>query len=155
MSYLNIISLEEAKNYLRVDIDLTEDDNQITAMIKSSLGFVEKYTNHILFDRSKEYLFDNCSQVRVYDFPINSLVTPTDATSKVKPTYSIYSTNNSSNTVLKLNVGYQNKEDIPQELIDFAYNMIELYYYQKETTDGAKIPNWMLSSIDHYKRFIF
>ena len=50
MSYLNIISLEEAKNYLRVDIDLTEDDNQITAMIKSSLGFVEKHTNHILFD---------------------------------------------------------------------------------------------------------
>jgi len=155
MAYTDIISLQQAKDYLRVDKDLTDDDNQITGMINASLAFVERYTNHILFSRNKEYLFNDCQNVRVYDFPINALVSPTDAERTEKNNYSIYTTNNSSNTKLELTVGYSDSNDIPREIIEFAYNMIELYYYQKETNDSDGVPKWMKSTIDQYKRFIF
>ena len=71
MAYLDIIPLSDAKVYLRIDDDLTEDDNQITRMINASLSYIERYTNVILYDRDKEYrLINGC--VRVYDYPVNS-----------------------------------------------------------------------------------
>ena len=36
MAYLDVIPLVDAKVYLRIDDDLTEDDNQIIRMIKGS-----------------------------------------------------------------------------------------------------------------------
>lgn len=155
MAYTDIISLSEAKNYLRIDINNTSDDTQITMMINASLRYVEKYTNHILFARSKDFLLiDGC--VRVYDFPINSVTSPTDNEQTVKPTYTIFETD-TSETTLVLNVGYSSVSDIPSELIEFAYYMISLYYNEgKEGQDTAdvKIPEWAKSSIDHYRRFI-
>lgn len=74
-TYLDIISLAEAKLYLRVDDTLTEDDAQITNMINSSLQYVEDWTNIIMFSRAKTYRFVN-SFVKVYDYPINSVTSP-------------------------------------------------------------------------------
>ena len=36
MSYLSVISLERAKNYLRIDTTLTDDDAENTAIINSA-----------------------------------------------------------------------------------------------------------------------
>ena len=154
MAYTDIIPLADAKNYLRIDSGFTDDDNQITSMINTSLRFVEKYTNHILFSRNETYdLIDGC--IRVYDFPITS--TPTDFNITTKPTYKIYESTANAET-LSLTVGYAAASDIPDELIEFAYNLISFYYYQGkegESSDNSKIPMWLKSSIDHYSRFIF
>ena len=75
MSYLSIISLAEAKNYLRVDDTLTADDDQITNMINSALKYVEDWTNIILYAREKSYIVVGGSK-RVYDYPINSVIKP-------------------------------------------------------------------------------
>jgi len=91
MAYLDIITLADAKTYLRIDDTLTEDDAQITRMIKASLSQIERITNYIFFARSKSYVVENCS-VNVYDFPINSLTTPTTATSVEKAVYTTYTT---------------------------------------------------------------
>ncbi len=53
MAYLDIITLADAKIYLRIDDTLTEDDAQITRMIKASLSQIERITNYIFFARSK------------------------------------------------------------------------------------------------------
>jgi len=75
MAYLDVISLAEAKLYLRVDDTLTEDDAQITNMISSALKYVEKNTQILVFSRTKTYRMIN-GFVKVYDFPINSVITP-------------------------------------------------------------------------------
>ena len=75
MAYIDVISLASAKLYLRVDDTLTEDDAQITNMISSALKYVENYTQILVYDRAKTYRMIN-GFVKVYDYPINSIITP-------------------------------------------------------------------------------
>ena len=96
MAYLDVIPLADAKLYLRIDDDMNEDDNQITRMINASLSYIERYTNVMLFARDKEYrLIDGF--VRVYDYPINSVVT----VDYERTDRSLY-----SNFILPSNVGF-------------------------------------------------
>lgn len=73
--YLDVITLAEAKLYLRVDDTLTADDAQITSMINVALKYVEDYTSILVFSRDKTYRLINGLK-RVYDFPINSVINP-------------------------------------------------------------------------------
>jgi len=153
MAYLDIIPLADAKVYLRIDDTLTEDDAQITRMIKGALSFVETWTNHILYARDKEYrLINGC--VSVYDYPINSEVTA-DLESENKTLYTNY-TLGTTNDLITLNVGYVNVADVPQELIEVAFEIIELMYYEKETNKSHLNNLDSLSTIilNQYKRFI-
>jgi hypothetical protein len=151
MAYLDIISLIEAKNYLRVDSDLTDDDAQITRMIKAALMYVEKQTNHILVAQDREYRFIN-DEYRVYDYPINSEVTD-DLVSTIKTLYTSYSC---SEDTFTLNVGYADPLDIPEELKEVAFELIELMYYEKETNKSHLTSLSSLSKelLNSYKRFI-
>ena len=120
MAYLDIIPLVDAKVYLRIDDDLTEDDNQIIRMIKGSLSYIEQYTNIYLFDRDKTYnVQDNC--VKVYDFPINSEV----STYTEKETLTLHTNYTTDETEFTLNIGYADVTDIPQELLEVAYTIIK------------------------------
>ena len=153
MAYLDIITLADAKVYLRIDDTLTEDDTQITRMINAALSYVERYTNYVLFAKDKEYrLIDGF--VRVYDYPINSEVTA-DLISVNKTLYTNY-TLGLSNDLITLNVGYSDIADVPQELIEVAYEIIELMYYEKETNKSHLNNLSSLSSmiLNNYKRFI-
>ena len=155
MSYLDIISLSEAKTYLRIDDTNTIDDLQIESMIKSALRYTERYTNHILFPRDKQYIIsDYCA--KIYDYPINSINSPLDIKSELNFTWTDYETNNSKDKILDLNVGYSSSDDIPSEIKDFALNLVKWYYYEAETdqVNKGEIPMWLKSSVDHYKRFI-
>ena len=155
MSYLNVISLDEAKNYLRVDSDLTDDDDAITTMIESALSFIEEETRYFCFDREKTYLFqDGC--VRVYDYPINSVTSPTDVEATNKPLYTLYEAQNSDDEVLTLNVGYVDETQFPNVLKQYALYMIELYYYDsKGGENNVKLPMWIRQTVDKLKRFVF
>jgi hypothetical protein len=151
--YTDIISLEEAKVYLRIDDTLTEDDFQITRMIKGALSFIEQYTNYIFFPRDKDYrLINGC--VRVYDYPINSEVT-TELEVTNKTLYNIYQKGD-NNDLITLNVGYSDPADIPQELIEVAYVMIKNMYYEKENNKTLLNGLDTLSKItlENYKRFL-
>ena len=83
MSYLDVITLQQAKDYLRVDSE--DSDAEITRMIKSALSLMEKQTNIILYDRNKTYIYHN-GVVRVYDYPINS----TTSTTHTSEDYGLY-----------------------------------------------------------------
>ena len=45
MTALEILPLEEVKNYLKVDFDYQAEDDEIERMIKGAISFIEKYTN--------------------------------------------------------------------------------------------------------------
>ena len=155
MAYIDVLTLAQTKTFLRIDDTLSDDDAQITQMIKSALSTIERRTNVLVYARSKSYLFQDY-EVRVYDFPINSLTSPSDAVLVEKELHSIYSTNNTANLKLVLNVGYTDPLDVPSELIDAALQLVKYMYYEAETNTASKgnIPYWIQEMINQHKRFI-
>lgn len=151
-SYLDVISLAKAKNYLKIDPTLTEDDSLITGMINSALSFIEKRTNHIFKTRDKFY-YKDCAlvqQVKVYDYPIDNSVTLLDIT--YRPLYAIVPTTDDTVT---LTIGYTTLTDMPSELIDAAYQLIKVWYYESEKQENTTlIPLSVLESIDVNRRFL-
>lgn len=151
MAYLDIIPLADAKVYLRIDDTLTEDDAQITRMIKGALSYIERTTNVMLYARDVIYnVSDNA--VKVYDYPINSEVANV-LDSEVKSLYTNYT---SEESTITLNVGYANVADIPQELIEVAYVLIKNMYYEKENNKTIldSIDSLTELTLSNYKRFI-
>jgi len=155
MSYLNVITLEQAKQYLRVDEDLSDDDSQIEQMIKSALSTLERRTNILFYARDKKYILqDYC--VKVYDYPINSVVSTFDVDTDQKTLFTNYQTNTGDNEIV-LNVGFNNTDNIPFELVDCALQYIKYLYYEAETNKANKgdLPTWLNDMINQNKRFIF
>lgn len=146
MSYLTVITLARAKNYLRVD--LADDDTEITSMINASLSYIERRTNHILFPREKTYT--GVCQVKVYDYPINSITTvPTPFFLD----YSMFRIFPNDKTV-NLNVGYA-ANTVPDELIQAALQMLKVWYYESEKqVNIALIPESVKDVINVFRRFI-
>lgn len=156
MAYLDVISLAEAKTYLRIDDTLTEDDSQITRMIQGALSFVEIWTQNYLYARAKTYLMvDGCK--RVYDYPINSITTPTEADmdNEQMTLYKIF-TYGVDTSNLVLNIGHVLPASVPQELIEVAYEIIDLMYYEHESGKSYKKNLSELSKdiLNKHKRFL-
>jgi len=151
-NYTDVISLERAKLYLKVDASQTETDDEITSMINSSLSFIEKRTNHIFKTRDKVY-YKDCAlvqQVKVYDYPIDN--TETEFIIQYRPLYAIVPT---VNDMVTLTIGYTDVEDIPNELIDAALQLIKVWFYESETQSNTTlIPLSVMQAIDVNRRFI-
>lgn len=150
MSYLNVITLQQAKDYLRIDSD--DSDAEITRMIKSALSLIEKQTNILLYDRDKTYQYLN-GAVRVYDYPINS----TEDTDHDVYNYGLYSTycNTGTGTSITLNVGHDDQDEIDADLIEAALEMIDYWYYKNDgKANITLIPASVQAVIDLNKRFI-
>ncbi|MFM2204478.1 MAG: Flavobacterium phage 11b [Bacteroidota bacterium] len=151
-NYTDVISLQTAKNYLKIDVGETATDNEILGMINSALSYIEKRTNHIFKTRDKVY-YKDCAlvqQVKVYDYPIDNTVTLLDIT--YKPNYAIVPTINDYVTVT---CGYTNFDDIPSELIDCALQLINFWFYNQETRNAQNsIPDFIGNNIDVNRRFI-
>lgn len=151
-NYTDVISLEQAKLYLKVDDGQTITDDEITGMINSALSFIEKRTNHIFKTRDKVY-FKDCAlvqQVKVYDYPIDNTETELDI--EYRPLYAIVPT---VNNMVTLTTGYTSVEDIPSELIDSALQLINFWFYNSETKNAMNsVPDFILSNIDVNRRFL-
>ena len=149
MSYLDVISLERAKLYLRIDDDVNETDSEITNMIIGALSFIEKRTNHIMYQRDKVFI-GNCT-VNVYDYPINTI--PNTSTECLYSTYSNITTDSTNKVIL--NVGYSDVANIPEELIQAALQILKVWYYEAEKqVNTTLIPESVLMALDLNKRYI-
>lgn len=146
MAYIDVISLSSAKNYLGVDD--TSRDAEITRIISASLAYLERYTNVFLYARDKEYIYTNYC-VRVFDFPINTTILPINTTNIKYALSNFYSDNEAES--ITLNVGYTNVSDIPYDLVEVGYNIIEHLYEGKKLTE---LPEMIVNIMDNYKRFI-
>lgn len=154
-NYTDVISLEQAKLYLRIDAGQTVTDDEITQMINSALSFIEKRTQHIFKTRNKVY-YKDCALVQkatVYDYPINN----PEGEGYVDGI--VYKTNKAIvptvNDMVTLNVGYDDVEDIPSELIDAALQIIKVWFYEAEKqVNTSLIPLSVMQAIDVNRRFI-
>lgn len=153
-SYLDIISVKRAKNYLRIDDELSEDDLEIASMIKAAFRFIERYTCHIFVQKSFT-VYSNCNllgqnAISVYNYPIVSTV-PSDV--KVIG-------NNASRTIYLANeltytAGYASIEDVPDDFIQSALQMLKVFYYESEKQfNSTLIPISVTQVLDTYKRFV-
>lgn len=148
MAYIDVVSLARAKNYLRIDSDLTEDDAEITSMINASLRYVEQRTRHIMYPRDITY--NGSCQVKVYDYPINSIKTTPAPWGINRSTYTIYP----DAKKVELNVGYSTGT-VPDIFIQSALQMIKVWYYESEKqVNSQMIPISVIEALDVEKRFI-
>lgn len=149
MSYLTVISLERAKNYLRIDTTLTDDDAEITAMILAACSYVEKRTNLIFYPRNKTY--KGSCQVIVYDSPINSIITTPTPFAYEQPMFTVYP----DVKAVELNVGFTDPIDIPFELVQACLQMIKVWYYESEKqVNTTLIPDSVKEAIALNQRFV-
>lgn len=158
MAYTDIISLAQARTYLRIDDTQNESDNEIIQMIGTALRFMEDHTNHIVDPRDIVYfLRKQC--VRVYDFPINSIILPNPPDPIDQNDYELYSLFTTSDTLIEtitLNVGYGDPTNIPPGIIDAALYIIKLLYYETESekTLVDMLPMHIKLIINKNRRFI-
>jgi hypothetical protein len=149
MAYLDVLTLARVKNYLRIDEDLTDDDNEITSMINAACRFVEKRTNHLFYNR--DVIYSNELNLKVYDFPINDIVTPADPIVIHFSTYDLFP----NETTVTLNVGYEDPTDVPDELLQACLQMIKVWYYESEKqVNTTLIPESAMQAIDINRRFL-
>jgi hypothetical protein len=154
-NYTDVISLEQAKLYLRIDENQTVTDDEITQMINSALSFIEKRTQHIFKTRNKVY-YKDCALVQkatVYDYPINN----PEGEGFIEGI--VYKTNKAIvptvDDMVTLNIGYDSVEDIPSELIDAALQIIKVWFYEAEKqVNTSLIPLSVMQAIDVNRRFI-
>lgn len=148
-NYIDVISLERAKMYLKIDSMQTETDEEITSMINSALSFVEKRTGHIFKTKAKTYYNTPCvNSVVVWDFPIQEAP---DGTT-FRQLNAIVPTVDGSVT---LTLGYEVLEDIPSELIDAALQLLKVWFYESEKQSNTTlIPLSVMEAIDVNRRFI-
>ena len=153
-SYTDIISLTRAKNYLRIDDTLTEDNSDIEAMIVAACEFIEKQTNHILKDRNIEVFTGDRCAVTVYDYPINEVITAANVEVVKWPLKQVFTFDDLDGEPFIYNAGYTSVDDIPKSLINAALQMIKVWYYESEKqVNESLIPLSVTQVIDTYRRF--
>ena len=151
MTYNEFLPLAEVKNYLRVDDDFTEDDDAIERMVRSALGFIEKRTNHIFQGKTNAEYFGSptkCSDfLDIYDYPFtySGDAIRLDYANKVRF---------KADKITFDSVGYQNREDVPDALIDAALQMIKCFYFEAEKQSNTSlVPDNVMQIIGAYRRF--
>ncbi len=149
MSYDSVLPLSEVKIYLRIDEDFTETDGEIQKMRDAACSYIEKQTNHFLYNRSKSYFkLEGDIFIDVYDFPINNIPSGVDKFMYANKTR--YDANS-----IELNVGYEDPTEIPSELIQVALQIIKYWYFDSESNVSTNIiPQELKNILFSYKRFI-
>lgn len=150
--YENIISVAEAKHYLRLDDDFTDDDELIEDLIASVLEYITKQTNYVFKVQNKTYRQDYDCNTFIYDYPVNT----NDFRPNIPLYYSGYIKFVGAD-VITASVGFSSKTDegFPMALISCAKQMLSVYYYQAEKNENTTLlPLNVKETIDTYRRFI-
>lgn len=154
MAYIDVLPLDTVKGYLRIDDTQNETDAEITSMINAAFRYIEKTTNIMVYARDKDFDVVN-GEVRIYDHPINSVVSSTDYDSTKKHLYTEYCVNYDVDTIT-LNVGHVLPADVDGDIIELAKVIIKVMYYEQETNQSFKemLPAWALEILNSNRRFI-
>lgn len=148
-NFSHILTLDEAKRYLRLDPDFVDDDPDIERMINSAFGYIEKQTNHIFRVQDRTYYKDYNGYINIYDYPINTVDFP-DGIFPLR--YSGFTRFVAES--ITVNVGYSSSDKAPSELIECALQMIKVWYYEAEKNENTTLlPLNVMEIINSNKRF--
>ena len=159
--YTDLISVSEAKLYLRIDSDITESDSEIYLMIGSACNLIENYTQVYLKPQSKQYFFNTEGTARVYAYPINSVTAPVSADDYDVTEYQLYKTYcplDAELTSMTFNIGHNDTDNVKPIFKSAILETIKLWFYGSEdeaVLKGGYIPNSVMAILSSERRFIF
>lgn len=143
MTALDVISLQSAKDYLRVDY--SEDDAIITRLIKASVSRIEQYTNYKLYQRDVVYNMYGC-ELEIYDFPITL-----DTTLKTRQNVLSVTVFGRGGDVINASVGYSLVAGVPEDLLTACYMLITAMYENRDVY-SLDLPLTIQGLINQYRR---
>lgn len=155
MTPLDVISLDEAKEFLKVDFD--SEDDMITSLIYSAIALIEKRTSYMLYERDEMKFVSKCDKIYEYPFALASSETASDYQIIENRLYSsiqiltglTYPQTNGKS--IELTIGYNDASLIPTPLIDACKRLITYWYDQREM-DRASLPTDVYMMIQPYIR---
>jgi len=182
MGPLDVISLQDAKDFLRVDFG--DDDDLITGLISSAVALVEQQTQYRLYKRDEVIYTTGKYCYVAFQYPLNSATVINQDSSDtfaytVKMKYetlrtilgwangfwywdswqqfftNYYYTIHAScdvTFILTLDVGYTDVSLIPVDLITAIKQIISFTYENRDMTK-VDLPSNILMLLTNYKRF--
>jgi uncharacterized phiE125 gp8 family phage protein len=161
MNALNVVTLAQAKLFLRVDLDFTYDDTLIESLIKSSVQEVEQRTLQVLYQRT--IVTKNAgNRLFLYQYPLLSVETVVSSDSE-ELTYTLEETDNYT-LVLTDATGiktitfvagygwdYEGGTEVP-EAIQTALKEMITYLYENRDNPKAEYPAIVNILLAPYRR---
>jgi len=181
MGPLNVLSLADAKAYLKVDF--ADDDALITSLISTAVAQVEKITEYRLYQRVENPIYTSKFCYTAFQYPLNSASVVAQDSSDTNVytvqlkyetlrtelfwgngfgyinAYEQFYSNDFYNIkgcnvtyLLTLNVGYADPTQIPQDLITAVQQTIVFLYENRDLTK-LTLPDNIMLLLAPYKRF--
>ena len=162
MDQLNVVSLSQAKMYLRLDEDYTIEDGLITSLIKSAVNQAEQFTLQVLWHRTLTAITPATGILRIFDYPIVSienvkdsdLTTLTFETIETQAYTEVISGTAGLNTVTYVagyGWNYDGGSDVPDD-IETAIKTMIAYYYENRDNPVVGMPALATMLLSPYRR---
>jgi hypothetical protein len=153
---LTVLPLDYVKKeVLSVDLSDTWRDNDITRCIKTSVAWVERYTDYALYERDVTINAVGCkTEIATYPIVITGVVNEDDAPvvdykTRTQPlSITLYVPDQS---VISATIGYDDVTDIPQPLISAAEKLI-VYLFEQKDSYSVSLPIDIQILINEYRR---
>ena len=151
---LDFISLEEAKEFLRVDF--ADEDSLITSFIGSAVEQIEKATEERLYQRD-EVIVTKQDIYTLLSYPVNQIKSVVDKygnavefeAETIEDTL-ISLPCDQTKKIITVDVGYTEVNPAPKSLKEACLQLIE-HKYNNRSASGA-IPESILQTIAPYRR---
>jgi uncharacterized phiE125 gp8 family phage protein len=162
MDQLNVVSLAQAKMWLRLDEDYEYEDGLITALIKSAVNQVEEYTLQVLWQRTLTEITDRTGSLKIYNYPVISVedvvdkdLTIVDFEIEESQWYTSVITNqpgfNKVTYVAGYDWNYDGGSDVPDD-IETAIKEMITYLYENRDNPKEEMPKVVTYLLAPYKR---
>jgi uncharacterized phiE125 gp8 family phage protein len=162
MDQLNVVSLDQAKLWLRVDLDYDYEDTLITALIKSAVNQVEQYTLQVLWQRSIIEITDRSGNLKIYNYPIIAVEDVVDKDFE-DVTFAVVDTQwftevvtdragfNTVTYVAGYDWNYDGGSDVPDD-IETAIKEMITYLYENRDNPKEEMPKVVTYLLAPYRR---
>jgi uncharacterized phiE125 gp8 family phage protein len=162
MDQLNVVSLAQAKLWLRLDEDYDYEDSLITALIKSAVNQVEQYTLQVLYQRTITEISDKSGSLKIYNYPVISVedvvdkdITAVDFEIEESQWYTSVITNqpgfNTVTYVAGYDWNYDGGSDVPDD-IETAIKEMITYLYENRDNPKEEMPKVVTYLLAPYRR---
>lgn len=138
MDQLNVVTLNQAKLWLRVDEDDDSNDTVITSLIKAAVNQVEKYTLQILWQRAITARTNRYGCYRIFEYPLLSIESVGDDEWKDWETewYTDIKADNDGLQTVTFVAGYgwsvYGGSEVPDDIITAIREMLAYWYENRE-----------------------
>lgn len=161
MNQLNVVTLQQAKLWLKMD-EIDEDDDLIEGLICAAVDQAELYTLQILWQRAISAITDKDGKYRIFEYPIVSIESLVNADSEdveyetdVTNWYTEIFSNDSGLQTVTFVAGYGWTYDLGSEVpkgIITAIKELITYWYENRDNEKVQWPGVSRLLLDPYRR---